>query len=61
MEYIDVLTWDYIRYCEFFAKNGSLPLGGGVLDQTQNFIEGSAFVISEQEYYKRKRKVIDHG
>jgi NADPH-dependent 7-cyano-7-deazaguanine reductase QueF-like protein len=45
--------WETLELADFWEK-GLPPIGGGVLDQTQNFVEAARFVFSEKNYWKRK-------
>lgn len=37
------------------AENGHLPVAGGMLDQTQAFIESSRLIRSERAHYQNNK------
>jgi len=45
--------WDMIELVKFYEK-GLPPIAGGVLDQTNIFIQTANFVFSEESVWKAK-------
>ena len=58
LEFITWDVWELIALAELFEK-GLPPVAGGVLDQAKNFIDAARFVFNEQQYYKKKLRIME--
>ena len=52
--------WELLIFVDF-AKKGALPIDGGALDQTENFLRYYRFVLGEQNFWKNKFGIINNG
>jgi hypothetical protein len=57
LEIVGVESWETIAMVDLFEK-GHPPVGGGTLDQTQNFLKAAAFIISDKTFLKNKLGLI---
>lgn len=48
----DAATWRVIQLSEF-AERGAFPIAGGVLDQSQSFLDACRICWRENDYWKR--------
>jgi hypothetical protein len=55
---VDASTWQVLR-CTRLADKGLLPVRGGVMDQSAQFLEAMDLVTAEQNAWKRKLKIYD--
>ena len=58
MNLISNEVMDVIEYAELWSK-GLPPVAGGALDQAKCFVMAAQFIFSEQNYWKKKKGIIN--